>query len=184
MDAAQFRALQAPLKSRYREAPEAARIPARAEAVLDLPNVACRVAAGGRTVVAGLHPAAGGDGSLACSADMLLEALAACAGVTLGAVATAMGIELRGGRVIAEGVWDARGTLGVDRAAPVGLTEISLTFELDGDAEAATLDRLLATTERYCVIFQTLRDPPSISTHWRRKDEAIGAEPAAQTASH
>lgn len=183
MNAAQLRALQAPLKSHYRDAPEAARIPARAEAVLDLPNLACRVAAGSRTSVAGLHPAAGGDGSLACSADMLLEALVACAGVTLGAVATAMGIELRGGRVIAEGVWDARGTLGVDRSVPVGLTGVSLTFELDGDADAAILDRLLAATERYCVIFQTLRNPPSISTHWRRKGESVGADSSEQAAS-
>ncbi len=163
MDAAELRSLQAPLKARYREAPEAARIPARAEAVLDPANIACNVTAGARSVVAGLHPAAGGDGSLACSADMLLAALAACAGVTLSAVATAMGIAMRGGRVIAEGAWDARGTLGVDRAAPVGLTEISLTFALDTDAAPEALERLLAATERYCVIFQTLRTPPHIS---------------------
>jgi uncharacterized OsmC-like protein len=163
MDAAQLRSLQAPLKSRYREASETARIPARAEAVLDPANIACHVSAGGRTVVAGLHPAAGGDGSLACSADMLLAALAACAGVTLTAVATAMGVPLRDGRIIAEGFWDARGTLGVDRGAPVGLTEISLTFELDTEAEPATLERLLAATERYCVIFQTLHAPPRVA---------------------
>jgi uncharacterized OsmC-like protein len=167
MDAAELRTLQAPLKARYREAPETARIPARAEAVLDLASIACRVTAGERTVVAGLHPAAGGGGSggspLACSADMLLAALAACAGVTLAAVATAMGLALRGGRIVAEGVWDARGTLGVDRAAPVGLTEITLTFALDTDADPATLERLLAATERYCVIFQTLRTPPRVA---------------------
>ncbi len=163
MDAADLRGLQAPLKARYREAPEAARIPARAEAVLEPETIACRVTAGGRTVVAGLHPAAGGDGSLACSADMLLASLAACAGVTLAAVATAMGIALREGRVIAEGTWDARGTLGVDRATPVGLTAISLTFALDTDAEPAALERLLAATERHCVIFQTLRTPPHVS---------------------
>jgi uncharacterized OsmC-like protein len=168
MDAATLRSLQGSLKSRYRDAPETARTPARAEAVLDLANVACRVTAGGRTVLAGLHPATGGDGSAACSADMLLEALAACAGVTLGAVATAMGIAVRHGRVIAEGTWDARGTLGVDRTAPVGLTDITLTFELDTDADAAALDRLVAMTERYCVILQTLRTPPSVSAVLRR----------------
>ncbi len=163
MDAARLRSLQAPLKARYREAPETARIPARAEAVLDLANIACRVTAGEQAVVAGLHPAAGGDGSMACSADMLLAALAACAGVTLAAVATAMGVDVREGRIIAEGAWDATGTLGVDRAAPVGLTEISLTFALDTDADPATLERLLAATERHCVIFQTLRAPPRVT---------------------
>ncbi|HWA79618.1 MAG TPA: OsmC family protein [Acetobacteraceae bacterium] len=163
MDAAELRSLQAPLKRRYRESPETSRIAARAEAVIDPANIACTVTAGGRTVVAGLHPATGGDGSLACSADMLLEALAACAGVTLAAVATAMGVPLRNGRVIAEGTWDARGTLGVDRETPVGLTEITLRFELDTDAGPATLERLLATTERYCVIFQTLRAPPRVT---------------------
>ena len=163
MEATALRNLQAPLKRRYREEPESARVPARAEAVLDPANIACRVAAGGQAVVAGLHPAAGGDGSLACSADMLLGALAACAGVTLGAVATALGIAVRHGRIIAEGTWDARGTLGVDRDAPVGLTEIAMTFELDADADAAALDRLVAMTERYCVILQTLRTPPRVS---------------------
>ena len=163
MEATALRNLQAPLKRRYREEPERARVPARAEAVLDLANIACRVEAGGQAVVAGLHPASGGDGGLACSADMLLGALAACAGVTLGAVATALGIAVRHGRIIAEGMWDARGTLGVDRDAPVGLTEITLTFELDADADAAALDRLVAMTERYCVILQTLRTPPRVS---------------------
>jgi len=169
MDAVELRSLQAPLKSRYRESPETSRIPARAEAVIDPAKIACAVNAGGRTVVAGLHTAAGGDGSLACSADMLLEALAACAGVTLAAVATAMGVSLRNGRIIAEGVWDARGTLGVDREAPVGLTEITLRFVLDTDAEPATLERLLAATERYCVIFQTLRTPPRLAIVSSRK---------------
>lgn len=115
---------------------------------------------------AGLHPATGGDGSLACSADMLLEALVACAGVTVSAVATAMGVKLRGGRVVAEGHWDARGTLGVDREAPVGLTDIALTFELDTDADAATVQRLVEMSERFCVIYQTLRAPPRLTvTH-------------------
>jgi uncharacterized OsmC-like protein len=120
----------------------------------------------GREADAGLHPATGGDGSLACSADMLLEALVACAGVTVSAVATAMGVKLRGGRVVAEGHWDARGTLGVDREAPVGLTDIALTFELDTDADAATVQRLVEMSERFCVIYQTLRAPPRLTvTH-------------------
>ena len=114
-------------------------------------------------VTAGLHELAGGSGELACSADMLLQALAACAGVTLCAVATAYGVEIRRGRVIADGVWDVRGTLGIDRAVPVGITDISLTFEIDADADDAKLQRMIETTERYCVIFQTLRTPPTLS---------------------
>jgi uncharacterized OsmC-like protein len=163
MEATELRALQTPLKKRYREQPETAGTPARAEAVLDLDRVACRVPSWGGQTEAGLHPATGGDGTLACSADMLLEALVACAGVTMSAVATAMGVKLRGGRVIAEGLWDARGTLGVDRDVPVGLTDIALTFELDTDADAATVQRLVEMSERYCVIYQTLRTPPRVS---------------------
>jgi len=162
MDAEQLRALQAPLKQKYREAPDSARIAARAEAALDMSDVACEVSGWHGKIHAGLHPAAGGSGELACSADMLLEALVACAGVTLRAVAAAMAIPLRGGRIVAEGVWDARGTLGVDKTAPVGLTEIALRFELDSDEEPAKIERLIATTERFCVIFQTLRAPPSL----------------------
>jgi uncharacterized OsmC-like protein len=131
--------------------------------VLDLDRIACRVGSWDGETVAGLHPAGGGDGSLACSADMLLEALVACAGVTISAVATAMGVTLRGGRVIAEGHWDARGTLGVDRETPIGLTDIALTFELDTDADAATAQRLVETSERFCVVYQTLRTPPRLS---------------------
>ena len=109
---------------------------------------------------------AGGDGSLACSADMMLEALAACAGVTVSAVATAMGVKLPGGRVVGQGHWDARGTLGVDREAPVGITDIALTFELDTDADAARVTRLVEMSERFCVIYQTLRAPPRLTvTH-------------------
>ncbi|HUB50493.1 MAG TPA: OsmC family protein [Acetobacteraceae bacterium] len=163
MNAEQLRAAQAPLKQRYREAPDQARVPARAEAVLDPDDVACRVPSWQGEVHAGLHPATGGSGALACSADMLLEALVACAGVTLRAVATAMGVAIRSGRVVAEGHWDARGTLGVDRAAPVGLTDITLSFDVDSDADAAKLERMIATTERYCVILQTLRAPPIIN---------------------
>jgi len=163
MDANELRALQAPLKKQYREQPEAASMPARAEAMLDVERVACRVRSWAGETDAGLHPATGGDGSLACSADMLLEAFVACAGVTISAVATAMGVKLRGGRVIAEGHWDARGTLGVDREAPVGLTDIVLKLELDTDADAATVQRLVEMTERFCVIYQTLRTPPRLS---------------------
>jgi uncharacterized OsmC-like protein len=162
MNAEQLRAAQAPLKQRYRETPEAALVPARAEARLDLDDVACVVPGWQGEVRAGLHPATGGAGTEACSADMLLQALVACAGVTLRAVATAMGVAVRGGRVVAEGHWDARGTLGVDRAAPVGLTDITLSFDVDCDADAAKLDRMIATTERYCVILQTLRNAPAV----------------------
>ncbi|HUN44064.1 MAG TPA: OsmC family protein [Acetobacteraceae bacterium] len=162
MNAEQLRAAQAPLKQRYREEPDAARVPARAEALLDSDDVACRVPGWHGEVHAGLHPATGGSGELACSADMLLQALVACAGVTLRAVATAMGVTVRSGRVVAEGHWDARGTLGVDRAAPVGLTDITLSFEVDSDADAAKLERMIATTERYCVILQTLKASPVV----------------------
>jgi uncharacterized OsmC-like protein len=166
MDANQLRALQAPLKKQYREHPEAARTRSRAEAVLDLDRIACRVRTWAAETDAGLHPATGGDGRLACSADMLLEALAACAGVTISAVATAMGVKLRGGRVVAEGYWDARGTLGVNRETPVGLTDIALSFELDTDAEAARVQRLVEMSERFCVVYHTLRTPPRLSvTH-------------------
>jgi uncharacterized OsmC-like protein len=166
MDANELRALQAPLKKRYREQPGTALTLARAEAMLDVDRLACGVRSWGGETDAGLHPATGGDGSLACSADMLLEALVACAGVTVSAVATAMGVKLRGGRVVAEGHWDARGTLGVDREAPIGLTDIALTFELDTDADAATVQRLVEMSERFCVIYQTLRAPPRLSaTH-------------------
>jgi uncharacterized OsmC-like protein len=163
MNAEQLRALQAPIKARYRETPEAARVPARAECRLDMDDVACHVASWDGETHAGLHKATGGSGDLACSADMLLEALVACAGVTVRAVATAMGITLRGGRVVAEGHWDARGTLGLDRAVPVGLTDIALRFELDTDAEPERLKRLVDTAERYCVILQTLKSPPAVT---------------------
>ena len=163
MTAEELRAVQAPLKESYRRDPGCARIAARAEARLDPHDIAVHVGGWHGEVVAGLHPAAGGSGALACSGDMLLQALVACAGVTLRAVATAMRVDLRGGRIIAEAHWDARGTLAIDKAAPVGLTDITLSFELETDADPATLDRLLASTERYCVIFQTLRTPPRLS---------------------
>jgi uncharacterized OsmC-like protein len=163
MNADQLRALQAPLKQRYRDEPTAARVAAHAEGILEAGDIACMVRAWHGEVTAGLHPAGGGSGELACSADMLLEALVACAGVTLRAVATAMGVTINGGRILADGVWDARGTLGVDRAVPVGLTEISLRFEVDSDADPAKLERMIQTTERYCVILQTLKTPPKVS---------------------
>jgi uncharacterized OsmC-like protein len=163
MNAEQLRAMQAPIKQRYRDEPGAARVAARAEARLDADDIACAVPAWHGETRAGLHPATGGSGELACSADMLLEALVACAGVTLRAVATASGVTIRGGRVIAEGTWDARGTLGIDRGVPVGLSDIALHFEIDSDADPAKLERMIQTTERYCVILQTLRNPPRIS---------------------
>jgi uncharacterized OsmC-like protein len=164
MEAEELRALQAPLKQRYREDASTARIPARAEGTLEVDGVACnvRVWKGGATK-AGLHPAGGGSGELACSADMLLEALVGCAGVTLAAVATAMSIPIKGGKVVAEGVWDARGTLGVDRATPVGLTDVALRFEIESDAPADKIAKMVEMAERYCVIAQTLRTPPKVT---------------------
>ena len=163
MNAEDLRTLQAPLKQGYRDHPETARIPAHAEAILSLDSIACTIPTAAGPVTAGLHQAAGGTGTQACSADMLLEAVVACAGVTLRAVATAMGITIRAGRIAADGIWDVRGTLGIDRATPVGLTEITLTFDLDCDADDAKRERLIQTTERYCVILQTLRTPPKIT---------------------
>jgi uncharacterized OsmC-like protein len=162
MNAEQLRAIQTPIKQRYRDNPQSARVLARAEASLDPNDIACTIPSWHGETRAGLHPATGGTGELACSADMLLEALVACAGVTLRAVATAMGITLRHGTITAEGHWDARGTLGIDRNVPVGLSEIVLRFDLDADADAEKIKRLIETTERYCVILQTLRNPPSV----------------------
>ncbi|MSP05841.1 MAG: OsmC family peroxiredoxin [Acetobacteraceae bacterium] len=163
MKAEELRAIQAPIKQRYRDDPATALTPARAEGVLELDGVACNVKVWKGQTTAGLHPAGGGSGAEACSADMLLEALVGCAGVTLAAVATAMGIPIRGGKVIAEGVWDARGTLGVDRTSPVGITDISLKFEIDSDAEPDKIARMVQMAERYCVIAQTLTHPPKIT---------------------
>jgi uncharacterized OsmC-like protein len=155
MDRDQLRAVQAPLKQGYRDDAGAALITLRADGALDDQEVACSVQTGRALVEAGLHPATGGDGSLACSGDMLLEALVACAGVTLRSVAVNRGIEV-GGRVVAEGDLDFRGTLGVDRDAPVGFRAIRLRFELDSSAPPEDLAELIATTERYCVVLQTL----------------------------
>ena len=163
MEANELRALQAPLKQRYREEPGAALITLTASGTLDSAAIACRVETGRALVEAGLHPATGGSGLQACSGDMLLEALVACAGVTLRAVATALEIPIRGGRLRAEGDLDFRGTLGVVKDVPVGFQAIRLMVELDTDAAPEQLERLLSLTERYCVVLQTLRRPPEVS---------------------
>ena len=161
MDAETLKALQAPLKQQYRDTPDSAVITLKAEGTVGAEGVTCKVDTGRALVEAGLHPAAGGDGTAACSGDMLLEALVACAGVTLRAVATALNIDLRGGTVRAEGDLDFRGTLGVAKDAPVGFRSIRLTFDLDTDAGEEQLASLLKLTERYCVIYHTLRNPPA-----------------------
>ena len=162
MNADEMRAVQAPLKERYRADPKAALITLRASGALDSAAIACKVETGKALAVAGLHPATGGSGAELCSGDMLLEALVACAGVTLKAVATSMGVEVRSGEVTAEGDLDFRGTLGVDKQAAVGFTDIRLNFELDTDAQQGELDTLLKLTERYCVVLQTLKRSPGI----------------------
>jgi uncharacterized OsmC-like protein len=168
MDADQLRALQAPLKEKYRERPEAALITLRAQGRIG-EGVTCKVETGKAMVEAGLHPATGGTGLDVCSGDMLLEALVTCAGVTLRAVATALGIDLRDGVVTAEGDLDFRGTLGVSKEAPVGFRDIRLRFELDTDATEEQMASLLRLTERYCVVYQTLRSAPQIQiSHHRR----------------
>ncbi len=162
MNADELRALQAPFKTRYREDPAAAMATLKAAGTLG-ENVTCKVASGGPAVVVGLHPATGGDGKAACSADMLLESLAGCAGVTLQAVATALNIPIRGGTVRAEGDLDFRGTLGVSKDVAVGFKAIRLHFDLNTDATTEQLAKLIQLTERYCVVFQTLRNPPQIT---------------------
>jgi uncharacterized OsmC-like protein len=163
MDRDQLRALQAPLKERYIEQPEAALVTLSAVGSLG-DGVSCSVQTGRALAQAGLHPASGGDGSLLCSGDMLLEALVACAGVTLRAVATSVGIPVSAGQVRAEGDLDFRGTLGVDRDAPVGFSAIRLSFELDTDADEEQLAVLQRLTERYCVVYQTLATGPDLTT--------------------
>jgi uncharacterized OsmC-like protein len=162
MDTDTLRAAQAPLKSKYREDPAAALITLRARGELGSEDVACNVETGRAMVVAGLHPATGGTGALACSGDMLLQALVACAGVTLQAVATNRGMAVSG-TIRAEGDLDFRGTLGLDREAPVGFAAIRLSFDLDSDASEEDLDALISTTERYCVVLQTLANSPALS---------------------
>jgi uncharacterized OsmC-like protein len=162
MDKEGLRAVQAPLKERYRSEPDAALITLKAEGRIG-EHVTCSIQTGRALVEAGLHPATGGNGTLACSGDMLLEALAACAGVTMAAVATSLGVDLRGGTVRAEGDLDFRGTLGVDKQAPVGFQNIRLQFEIESDASAEQLATLQRLTERYCVVYQTLRQAPAIA---------------------
>jgi uncharacterized OsmC-like protein len=172
MTAEELRALQAPLKTRYRETPAEALITLRARGALAAEGITCRVETGRALVAAGLHPATGGDGLAACSGDMLLEALVACAGVTLRAVATALDVPVRGGHVTAEGDLDFRGTLGVSKEAAVGFQAIRLHFDLDTDATAEQLATLLKLTERYCVVYQTLQKSPSLEvSHARRPAE-------------
>ena len=161
MNADELKALQAPIKERYREKPQAALITLKAEGRLG-EGVTCKVETGKALVQAGLHPATGGDGFSACSGDMLLEALVACAGVTLGAVATALGINLRDATIRAEGDLDFRGTLGVSKEVPVGFRDIRLQFKLDTDASEEQIATLLRLTERYCVVYQTLKNPPPV----------------------
>src|SRR5947209_11329427 len=163
MDATALRAMQAPLKERYKSDPTTAFITLRAKGTLDDAHIACKVETGRALAVAGLHPATGGNGLALCSGDMLLEALVACAGVTLRAVATALDIPLRGGTVTAEGDLDFRGTLGVNKETPVGFKDIRLHFHVDTDASAEQLESLLKLTKRYCVIYQTLQQSPELS---------------------
>lgn len=161
MDASQLKALQTPLKEKYRAEPAAAVVTLRARG--QATGLSCKVATGKALVEAGLHPATGGDGTLACSGDLLLEALVACAGVTLRAVATSIGVDLRDATILAEGDLDFRGTLGVSKEVPVGFTKIRLSFDLDTDAPPEQQATLLRLTERYCVVLQTLRAPPEVT---------------------
>jgi len=163
VDSTALRAVQQPLKDAYRDDPEAAIITLRAHGELGEEEISCSVATGQALAVAGLHPASGGDGSLACSGDMLLQALVACAGVTLRAVATSLGIDVTGGTVRAEGDLDFRGTMAVSKDAPVGFTDIRLSFELDTDAGDEQIATLLKLTERYCVVYQTLAHPAQLT---------------------
>ena len=166
MNADELRSMQTPLKERYREHPASALLTLKAEGRIG-ENISCKIETGKALVEAGLHPATGGTGLAACSGDMLLEALVACAGVTVGAVATALNIELRSGTVRAEGDLDFRGTLGVAKDAPVGFHRIRLQFDLDTDATEEQLATLLRLTERYCVVYQTLARPPQIDVSRR-----------------
>jgi uncharacterized OsmC-like protein len=169
MKSDELREKQAPLKQDYQEHPEKAIVTLKAEAVLG-DNLTCKIETGKAMVSAGLHTATGGDGFSACSGDMLLEALAACAGVTMNAVATAIGIEIRKGKVVTEGELDFRGTLGVSKEAPVGFKSINMKFDLDTDADEEQLATLLKLTERYCVVFQTLNNKPDIVVSYSSDD--------------
>jgi uncharacterized OsmC-like protein len=168
MDAAGLRAMQAPIKDKYKSDAGAALITLKAKGTLDDQNIACKVETGKALAVAGLHPATGGSGMELCSGDMLLEALVACAGVTLKAVSTALEIPLKSGKVYAEGDLDFRGTLGVAKDAPVGFRDVRLTFEVDTDAPQEKLDQLLKLTERYCVVYQTIKSGPPVEVSLKR----------------
>jgi uncharacterized OsmC-like protein len=168
MDATALRAMQAPLKDRYKSDPKSAYITLKAKGALDDTNIACKVETGRALAVAGLHPATGGSGMELCSGDMLLEALVACAGVTLKAVATGLDIPLKSGHVSAEGDLDFRGTLGVDKTAPVGFAQIRLRFDVDTEAPQEKLDQLLKLTERYCVVYQTIKSGPPVEVSLKR----------------
>jgi uncharacterized OsmC-like protein len=168
MDAAALRAMQAPIKDKYKSQPDAALITLKAKGSLDDTNIACKVETGRALAVAGLHPATGGSGLELCSGDMLLEALVACAGVTIKAVSTALSINVKSGTVSAEGDLDFRGTLGVVKDAPVGFREIRLRFALDTDATQEQLDQLLKLTERYCVVYQTIAKGPPVDIKLQR----------------
>lgn len=168
MNATELLAAQAPLKQRYRDDPATARTPVSARGSFADPGVTATIEGFAGPVRAGLHRATGGDGSDACSGDLLLEALLACAGVTLRSVATAMSLTIDSAELVAEGVFDARGTLGVDRTVPVGVTDITVTATLDTDATDEQLERLAALTERYCVVGQSLAQPPTIQVRRRR----------------
>jgi len=172
MNSEELKALQAPIKARYREDAAAAVITLKADGDLSGEGLTCSVETGKALVEAGLHPATGGDGFSACSGDMLLQALVACAGVTLKAVATALGYQLRGGTVRAEGDLDFRGTLGVAKEAPVGFREIRLAFDVDADLSEEQKATLLKLTERYCVVYQTLRQAPPVAVELRQTAEA------------
>jgi uncharacterized OsmC-like protein len=168
MDSTQLRAMQAPIKDRYRADPKAAFITLKANGSLDSDGLSCKVETGRAIATAGLHPATGGSGLELCSGDMLLEALVACAGVTLKSVATAIDVPLASGHVSAEGDLDFRGTLGVDKEAPVGFAEIRLRFDVATDAPQEKLDQLLKLTERYCVVYQTIKNGPKVSVSMQR----------------
>ena len=168
MDGNQLRAMQAPLKQAYKDDPGAAVITLKAKGTLDNANIACKLETGRALATAGLHPASGGSGLELCSGDMLLEALVACAGVTLKAVATALDIPLASGTVSAEGELDFRGTLGVAKDAPVGFRRIRLRFDIDTDAPQDKLDQLLKLTERYCVVYQTIKSGPPVDVQMAR----------------
>ncbi len=167
MNSEQLKVKQAPLKAQYKEQPATAQVTMHARSSLGSDTITCHVQTPQGVIEAGLHPLAGGQAEWACSGEMLLQSLVACAGVTLKSVATALDIPLRGGRVIAEGDMDFRGTLGISKEVPIGFQRIRLRFELDGDATSEQKQKLLSLTERYCVIFQTLKSPPQITSEMR-----------------